>query len=224
MTLITRLPLTTLRKCGTLLGAAILASSLCACEHLDTSGGPSVAGWLKAESAEERHPIVVSEEPHTMRVRVGSDSGSLSHAQRADILAFANRSGLGRGSNTRVVIRAPGGSANEDAAMEVVGDIRALLASQGTPDASVSVEAYHAAEQREAPIKISVMRYVAQGPLCGQWPENLADNPENITYYNFGCSVRRTLQRWSQIPPTSKGPAPWTRVPANAAMRNGAST
>lgn len=206
MTPIIELLLDGLKRKLALATALVLSMGLAACEHLDTTGAPAVAGWLKAETPEERHPIVVSQQPQTMRLRVGQGSRGLTPQQRSDLLAFADRSRLGNGSNTRVVINAPGGSLNEDAAMEAVRDIRELFASYGTPDSSISVEAYHAAEQREAPIKISVLRYVAEGPLCGQWPENLASNRENTTYYNYGCSNQKNFASMIANPADLEGP------------------
>ncbi len=141
MTQITDLPLARLKRTLVLAAVALAATGLAACEHLDTSGGPSVAGWLKAESPEDRHAIVVSQQPQTMRLRVGTNSRGLTPQQRGELLSFADRSNLGRGSNTRVVINAPGGSVNESAAMDAVGEIRTLLASLGTPDSSIAVEA-----------------------------------------------------------------------------------
>lgn len=200
MTSITDLPLAKL-AC-----LALCAASLAGCEHLGTTSGPAVAGWVKSESVDERHPIVVTQEPRTMRIRVRETSAGLSPGQRNDIMAFASRTGLGRGSNTRVVISAPGGSANEGAAMETVGDIRDLLASYGTPDSSISVEAYHAGGQHEAPIKLSVLRYVAEAPLCGEWPENLANNRDNTNYHNYGCADRKNTAAMIANPADLEGP------------------
>jgi pilus assembly protein CpaD len=41
--------------------------------------------------ASQRHPIIVSQEPQTMQVRVPASSRGLSPRQRADVLEFADR-------------------------------------------------------------------------------------------------------------------------------------
>ncbi|MGI9379629.1 MAG: CpaD family pilus assembly lipoprotein, partial [Methyloligellaceae bacterium] len=36
-------------------------------------------------------------------------------------------------------------------------------------------------------------RYVAVGPECGLWPDDLAHDPENRPYSEFGCATQRNL-------------------------------
>ena len=76
--------------------------------------------------------------------------------------------------------------------MYAVGQIRQILSDNGFPEASIAVEGYHA-EGRDAPIRVSYLRYVAEAPICGAWPTNLADQRDNGNYPNFGCANQRNL-------------------------------
>ena len=39
----------------------------------------------------------------------------------------------------------------------------------------------------------SYLRYVAEAPACGDWSTNLAHEPMNLPYPNFGCATQRNL-------------------------------
>lgn len=143
--------------------------------------------------ASQRHPIIVSQEPQTMQLRIPASSGGLSPRQRADVLEFADRSRASDAGNSRMVIQAPGGGENEIAAMHAVGEIRQILGDIGFADSSIAVEAYHADGSRDAPVRVSYLRYVAEAPVCGYWPTNLAEQRDNGNYPNFGCATQRNL-------------------------------
>ena len=77
--------------------------------------------------------------------------------------------------------------------MNAVRDTRYLLAKEGVADADMIVEAYHSGASANPPIKVSYLRYVAEGPECGDWSSNLASEPMNLPYPNFGCSTQRNF-------------------------------
>ena len=108
------------------------------------------------------------------------------------MLDFASHYRTTDAGNSRLVIAAPSGGANEVAAMYAVSEVRSLLYDQGFSEAAISVEAYDAEGSREPPIRVSYLRYVAQAPQCGDWSTNLAYEPMNLPYPNFG--VRRSAQ------------------------------
>lgn len=128
-----------------------------------------------------------------MQLRIPAASGGLSPRQRADVLEFADRSRASDAGNSRMVIQAPGGGENEIAAMHAVGEIRQILGDIGFADSSIAVEAYHADGSRDAPVRVSYLRYVAEAPVCGYWPTNLAEQRDNGNYPNFGCATQRNL-------------------------------
>jgi pilus assembly protein CpaD len=179
-----------LNRPAKLIVACALSVLLAGCKHGEE--GTQVAGWALIDSS-QRHPILVSQQPANLNIRVPSGSHGLSPQQRAQLLEFAERYRTGDGGNSRLVISAPSGSPNEMAAMGAVGEIRGLLANRGYSEASITVEAYTEEHDANAPIRVSYLRYVAEGPQCGQFPANLARQPDNLPYANFGCATQHNF-------------------------------
>ena len=171
-----------------------------------------VAGWALVDSA-HRHPILVSQEPQTMNVRIGKNAQGLNPKQRADILEFADRSRASDAGNSRLVISAPSGAANEVASMYAVNQIRRILSDNGFAESSIAVEAYHDDTDRDPPIRVSYLRYVAQGPECGSWPTNLAKERNNLPYPNFGCATQHNFAAMVANPGDLLGPRTETNRP-----------
>jgi pilus assembly protein CpaD len=167
-----------------------LALGAAGCER--DIAAPQVAGWSMVD-ATQRHPIVVSQEPQTMQLHVGPGARGLGPRQRAEVLEFADRARASDAGNSRLIIQAPGGGHNEMAAMQAVGEIRQILSDNGFSEASIAVEAYHAGDSYDAPVRISYLRYVAEAPTCGYWPTNLAEQRDNGNYPNFGCANQHNL-------------------------------
>lgn len=169
---------------------ALLVAGLAGCKHEEITR-PQVAGWALVDPS-QRHPIIVSQQPQTMEVRIPASARGLSPRQRAEVLEFADRSRASDAGNSRLVIQAPGGGANETASMYAVGEIRQILSDMGFSETSIAVEAYHAGGSAP-PLRISYLRYVAEAPVCGYWPTNLAEQPDNGNYPNFGCASQHNL-------------------------------
>ena len=169
----------------------VAATAVAGCQH-DDFARPQVAGWSMVDPS-QRHPITVSQEPQTIGISVASGSRGLGPRQRAEVLEFADRARVSDAGNSRLIIQAPGGSHNEIAAMQAVGEIRQILSDNGFPESSIAVEAYHASDSYNAPVRLSYLRYVAEAPTCGYWPTNLASQPDNGNYPNFGCANQRNL-------------------------------
>lgn len=170
--------------------AALAAAATAGCRH--DIATPQVAGWSLVDPS-QRHPITVSQEPQTMQIHVAPSARGLTPRQRAEVLEFADRARASDAGNSRLIIQAPGGGSNEIAAMNAVGEIRQILSDNGFQDSSIAVEAYHAGESYHAPVRISYLRYIAQPPVCGYWPTNLADQRDNANYPNFGCANQHNL-------------------------------
>lgn len=180
------------------------ALAVSGCKHGED--GSQVAGWTLVEPT-QRHPIMVSQQPANLNVVVPRGSQGLSPSQRADVIDFANRFRAGDAGNSRLVIAAPSGALNESASMGAVQDIHALLIESGFTDASIAVEAYHDETGSIAPVRISYMRYVAEGPTCGNnWSENLAYNPDNGPAPNHGCATQHNLAAMIANPADLLGP------------------
>lgn len=183
--------------------ASMLAITMAGCKHDEERG--QVAGWALVDPA-QRHPILVSQQPQSMNVRVSAGSRSLTPQQRADVLAFAGRSRASDAGNSRLVIQAPSGGANEVASMHAVQEIRYLLSENGFSESSISVEAYHDEGSSQPPIRVSYLRYVAEGPECGNWPTNLAREPQNLPMPNLGCATQKNLAAMVANPADLLGP------------------
>lgn len=190
-------------KSAKLLAIAFLPMMLAACEH--DGQGTRVAGWALVDP-EERHPILVSQQPANLNMRIASGSAGLSPSQRGRIIEFISHYKASDAGNSRIVIAAPGGSANEGAAMIAADEARQLLVETGYPESTIAVEAYHGGAG-EAPLRISYMRYVAEGPECGDdWSVNLARNYSNTPYPNMGCAGQKNLAAMVANPADLLGP------------------
>jgi pilus assembly protein CpaD len=94
--------------------------------------------------------------------------------------------------------------------MHAVADMRPMMAELGFNEASVSIEPYHADGDPQPPIRVSYLRYQAEAPECGRWPDNLAQSSRNLNYHNFGCSQQRNLAVMVANPADLLGPRSMT--------------
>ena len=115
------------------------------------------------------------------------------------------------------MIGVPSGSPNEGAAVRAVGDIRELITYYGFSEANVAIEPYRDRDAG-APVRLSYLRYVAEGPECGRWTTNLADDYRNLPYPNFGCAQQRNLAAQIANPADLLGPR--TMEPADQERRS----
>jgi pilus assembly protein CpaD len=187
-----------------LLTVSLLALVLAGCKTIDEPGS-HVAGFAIVEPS-QRHPIMVSQQPATMTVRVARGSQGLTPAQRAQVAEFLERYRVTDSGNSKLVISVPGGSPNETAAVRAVGDIRQMITGYGFSESNVAIEPYHDRRDGGAPIRLSYLRYVAEGPGCGQWPSNLAYDPRNLPHPNFGCAQQQNLAAQIANPADLLGP------------------
>ncbi len=203
-----RLMMSTASGATNLLKTAVCVSALAlglgGCKHFGEENA-QVAGWSLVDPT-ERHPILVSQQPQTMNVRVARGAGGLNPQQRAELLSFASRSRASDAGNSKLIIEAPSGGANEVAAMRAVHEIRQLLSDNGIPETSMSVEVYSRDGDPQPPIRVSFMRYVAEGPQCGDWSTNLATDRQNMPHPNLGCSTQKNLAAMIANPADLLGP------------------
>lgn len=183
--------------------AALLTVSLAGCKTLENQ--TRVAGW-ELTAPTERHPILVSQQPETLTLAVPRGANGLSPSQRADVISFARSARMSDAGNTRLVIQAPSSSANETAAIAAVHDAGSILRESGFSDANINIEPFDAAGQSSPPVKVSFLRYVAQGPECGSFPTNLAREPLNLPAPNMGCASQKNLAAMVLNPSDLLGP------------------
>lgn len=179
----TRIPLALLFAAGT----ALLAG----CKTLQEPGG-HITGAVVV-NPNEKHPILVSQQPASMSLSIPAGSRGLTSAQVAQVEGFLSRYRASDAGNSKLVIAVPQGGANEPAAMRAAGQLNGLIKEAGFADNAVQVQPYGAGRGSNAPIRFSYMRYVAQGPDCGYWPGDLAQDKRNLNYHNFGCAQQANL-------------------------------
>ena len=187
----------------TVLFGSVLALTLAACKHGEENA--QVAGWTLIDPA-QRHPILVSQQPQNMSLRIARGSQGLSPQQRAELLGIAGRSRASDAGNSKLIISAPSGGTNEVAAMRAVHEVRQLLSDHGFAETSIAVEAYSSDGDAQPPIRISYLRYIAEGPNCGNWTTNLAVEPQNIPHPNMGCANQHNLASMVANPADLLGP------------------
>jgi pilus assembly protein CpaD len=189
---------------------SIAAVTLIGCTQSDERA--RVAGWSIVDPT-QRHPILVSQQPSNLSLRVPRGSRDLSPHQRAQLIDFLDRYRARDNGNGKLIILAPRGAANEEAASQAVLEIHYLIREAGFDEASVAVEDYHEDRDPQPPIRVSYLRYVADGPECGQWPTNLAEEPANLAHPNLGCATQRNFAAMVANPADLLGPRANTRRP-----------
>lgn len=187
----------------------LAAASLAGCRHLDDPVDPATFSLVDPS---ERHPIIVSQQPKDITVRVARGSSGLNPSQRASLVEFLRRYRAGDAGNSKLVIQVPSGAPNEVASMQAVGEIRKLVSDQGFEDSMVVVEGYPSRDGA-APIRVSYLRYVADAPECGRWPTNLAREPYNLPFPNLGCANQRNFAAMVANPADLVGPRTMSPAP-----------
>jgi pilus assembly protein CpaD len=195
---------------------ALATAALAGCGQTHEPGA-YVAGWSLVDSA-QRHPILVSQQPATMSIHVASGAPGLSPAQAAKVSDFLARYRGRDSGNSKLVIAVPTGSPNEGAAMRAVAHMRQLISEYGFSDSDIAMQPYNGGRHASAPIRFAYLRYVAEGPECGRWPTNLAEEPRNLPFPNFGCATQHNLAAHIANPADLLGPR--TMTPADGERRN----
>ncbi len=150
-----------------------------------------------------RHPITIKEADNTLELFIGSNRGTLTAVQRAQVLAFAQT--WRREATGGVIIDLPGGTSNEHAAADSLREIQSILAASGVPPAGIVVRSYHAEGRNLATVRITYPKITAQAGPCGLWPEDIGpsfnrDYAENTPYWNLGCATQRNLAAMVENP------------------------
>ncbi len=186
-----------------LVGAGVLVLALAGCASQRTE--PAALGMVSPEVG-DRHPITLERAPVYLDLEVPRGARDLSPAQASAVRGFLAR--YRRDGESHITIAAPNGSRNESAAFRAVGKVRAIARELGIPRHFVHARPYSAWGQRNAPLKISYQKLVARGPECGNWPDNLADDPDNVPYHNLGCAQQANLAAMVANPRDLIGPGP----------------
>ena len=160
----------------------------------------------------ERHPIAVKQSEALLDLSVSGRAQGLSSAQWDQLYRYL--SGYEERGTGRLVIKAPTGGANEKAAKRAYADVRQAMRRVGISPRAVVLESYVAKWNPTAPLRLSYLEYVAQGPDCGDWSENLARDPQNLPYPNMGCAMQKNLAAMVADPLDLLGPRAETPRPS----------
>lgn len=174
------------------LGGRVLLAGLGALVLTACTGGPHHTASIAPVSVEDRHPIIVQNQPVSMEVAVHPAAVRLTPAQRVEVSRFLQ--GYKGGGPGRIVVETPSGAANETAALGVLAEIRELAAMHGIAESQMDYRPYGGRGQGGFPPIVMVYTgYQAVTETCGAWPEDLGKNAANRPYHDFGCSAQNNL-------------------------------
>jgi pilus assembly protein CpaD len=173
---------------------------------------PRMQAPFTLSNPNERHPIKVSQGEALLDLSVSSRSRGLSSAQWNQLYTYL--SGYQERGTGGLVIKAPTGSANEKAAMRAYEDVRHAMRRAGIGAREVRLEPYFAKWDPAAPLRLSYLEYVAQGPDCPDWSENLARDPQNLPSPNMGCAMQKNLAAMVADPQDLLSPRPESPRPS----------
>lgn len=164
----------------------------------------------------QRHPIMISNEPEVLDLRVGMNGPALSPEIETAIRNYVDEYRVhGTGA---ITIQAPVASANEMAASSTGRAVHYALVRAGVPQNLIQVAPYHVGDHSKvATLRLTYLRVKAAVPRCGVWPEETTANFRNAQQYNFGCASQQNLAAMVANPADLILPQPMT--PANGARR-----
>jgi pilus assembly protein CpaD len=194
---------------------------LCAALLFAAAGaGCSTTGTSDANLADNdyrlRHPIMISNEPEVLDIRVGMSGPAMSPQIEAAIRNYVR--GYQANGTGAVTIQVPTASANQVAAAQTGQAVHYALVKAGVPHGAIVVAPYHVGDHAKvASLRLSYLRVKAVAPQCGIWPESAPADYQNKDYFNFGCAAQQNLAAMVANPADLVAPQPTT--PANGARR-----
>lgn len=189
-------------------GAAVLMSAGCM-----TKPAPVDANLT---SVIDRHRIAVAEASERLELPVAAQDTVLAADSAEKVDNFARL--YARQGHGVLVMSAPTGAANADAATRVAQDVRLRLAGAGVPFAAMAASTYDGSGKDTAPIVLTFARFDATAPDCEPlWSQDLAHNPNNQPWNSFGCSAQANLAAMISDPADLLGPR--KEDPRDAARR-----
>lgn len=169
----------------------LTAGSLVAAGCTSTTGTSDVVDQRQFDYR-QRHPILISNDPEVMDVRVGMRGPALSRDIEAAVRQYvAEYRADGTGS---ITIQVPTGSANAVAAASTGHAVHYALVRAGVPRGQIEVAPYEVGDHSKvAALRLSYLRVKAVVPTCGLWPTGSDTNFENTDTFNFGCAAQQNL-------------------------------
>ena len=195
-----------MRATPLILVLALAALGACESEHADT-------GNLAAVTPTERYAINVRTAPQEMKLAAHASGLSVNQADALRVFADDWRQSGGGD----VTVKSPEHGPDPAGAYRTANDARDFLIAQGVTGAQVHIVGYEANGDGAAPIVLSFMRYVAEGPKCGRNWSDLSRAGGNREYPEFGCSITANIA--AQVAYPADLTAPRASERADAARR-----
>ena len=145
-----------------------------------------------------RHPVVVKEGPHTVSLLIGERRGTLTAAQRVEVIAFAQE--WRQEATGGILIDLPEGTSNAAAAAVAAREVRSILTASGVPPKAVAMRPHRPSDPNAlAMLRLHYPKIKADAGPCGLWPHDIGPSwgnneyGNNHEYWNFGCAQQRNL-------------------------------
>ncbi len=159
--------------------------------------------WIPI-SNEDRHPIHIRKNVIDIELDVHQGANGLTNAQKNNLRHFLKHY-LKQG-NSKLHVSSPREGVNETSVFNVIGDIKRQFEKYNIAPGYVAFKSYRASDNTLPSIKIAYGRYTAHTAKCGDWSENLSNNPQNLNYPNFGCAQQQNLAAMIENPGDLLGP------------------
>jgi pilus assembly protein CpaD len=186
------------RHVGVLLGLLALAGTVGGCSSAQQVTAPVPTDYRN------RHPITLREGPRTVELFIGNKRGTLSPAQRADVMAYAGE--WRREATGGILIDVPSGTPNDVSSANAAQEVRSILSAAGVPPQAIALRPSQPDDPRKlATLRLNYPRVVAETGPCGLWPNDLGPSwdrghAENGEYWNLGCASQRNLAAMVENP------------------------
>lgn len=202
-----------------LVGVTFAGFSLAGCGKVDRMA--TVASTIP-DSIQERHPIVLTDAPHTVDLFPAGQQFDKTQQLRVRQFASMYRE-LGRGPITVLVPNIA--SSRHSSTQVAISGIRRTLAQAGV-GGNLRVTQYTPDNANVAsPLRLTFMGTKAKvATRCGEWPDDLGsasslDGWQNKQYWNYGCSHQNMLAAQVADPRDLAGPRGETEADVNMRMR-----
>ena len=140
----------------------------------------------------DSHVIEVTQTAARLEIAVAAGDAALTPKAQSDLREFAGA--YLRYGHGALILSAPSGSGNAQAASMLAGQTRMSLVDAGVSYGAVAGSTYDANGEASAPIVVTFARFEAQAPDCAPlWTQDLAHQEDNQPWESFGCAMQANL-------------------------------
>ena len=154
-----------------------------------------------------RHPITLQQAARTIDIPVGVHSEKLTPSSRSAVSAYAKDFLHERAAVIQVMV--PSGADNESNAGYLAKEVRTELMRNGVKAGQIDLISYGAASATDAPVRLAYPRVEAKTLPCGTHPQDLGQQDDNRSHFDFGCSTQQNLASMVANPQDLIQPRGW---------------